>query len=182
MVPADSQWGLKARFLTAAALTKEKQHPQAEAIYAESAARAFAPQRRDELVKGLLEFAEETIAPAAAGDVAPPAPDWKKAATLCEKVLDMPITAELRADVLFRLAMLLHRACAHQAAEGTFNAWLLECDPNWSLPLGPGRKNTAAKLTGKPLAEARLHLAENLLELGRSGDARAVAAELTRKS
>jgi len=177
-VPADSPWGLKAKFLTGSALTKQKRHAQAEAIYAEAAARAFAPQRRDELVKALLDLAEETVAPAATGEMAPPQPDWTKAATLCEKVLDMPVTTELRADVLFRLAMLFHKAGAHQAAEGAFNAWLLEFDPNWSLPLGPGKKNTTAKLTGKPRAEARLHLAENLLELRRTGDARAVAGEL----
>ncbi len=177
-VPADSPWGMKARFLTGAALTKQKKHPQAEAIYAEAAARAFAPQRRDDLVKALLEFVEETMAPTAPGEVAQPQPDWKKAAMLCEKVLDMPITVELRADVLFRLAMLFHKAGAHQAAQGAFNAWLLLFDPNWSLPLGPGKKNTTAKFTGKPRAEARLHLTENLLELHHSGDARAVANEL----
>ena len=177
-VPADSPWALKARFLTAAALTKEKKHPQAEAIYAAAAAQAIAPQRRDELVKALLEFADEVVTPAATGEVAPPPPDWKKAAALCEKVLDMPITAELRADVLFRLAMLFHKAGTHQAAEGTFNAWLLSFDPAWSLPLGPAKSITTAKLTGKPRAEARLHLAENLLDLHRPGDARAVATDL----
>ncbi|MEI6604636.1 MAG: tetratricopeptide repeat protein, partial [Verrucomicrobiota bacterium] len=177
-VPTDSPWALKAQFLTGIALTKEKKHPQAEGIYAAAAARAFAPQRRDELVKSLLEFAEEIVTPAVAGEGAPRQPDWKKAATLYEKVLDMPVTAELRADVLFRLAMLYHKAGAHQAAEDTFNAWLLSFDPNWSLPLAPGKHNTTAKLTAKPRAEARLHLAENLLELRRSGDARAVAKEL----
>ena len=177
-VPPDSPWGLKARFLTGSALTKQKKHPQAEAIYAEAAARAFAPQRRDELVKELLDFAAETITPAPIGEVAAPKPDWKKSAALCEKVLDMPITDGLRAEVLFRLAMLFHKADAHQAAQGAFNAWLLAFDPNWSLPLAPGKTNTAAKLTGKPRAEARLHLAENLLELRRTRDARAVADEL----
>ncbi|MCX6873829.1 MAG: tetratricopeptide repeat protein [Verrucomicrobia bacterium] len=177
-VPADSPWELKARFLTGAALTKAKQHQAAEAIYAAAAARAFSPQRRDALVKALLDFADEAVTPVAAGEVTPPQPDWKKAAALCEKVLDMPITAELRAEVLFRKAMLYHQAGIHQAAADTFNAWLLACDPEWSLPLGPHRKNTSAKLTGKPRTEARLYLAEHLLALRRTGDARAVTVEL----
>ena len=177
-VPADSPWALKARFLTGSALTKQKKHAQAEAIYAEAAARAFAPQRRDALVNELLEFAQEAVTPAATGEVAAPQPDWKKAATLCEKALDMPIAAELRAEVLFRLAMLFDQAGAHQAAQGTFNAWLLAFDPSWSLPLGPANKNSTAKLTGRPRAEARLHLAGHLLALRRTGDARAVATEL----
>jgi len=178
-VAADSPWAMKARFLKGAALTKSKKHAQAEAIYAEAATRAFAPERRDALVKALLEFAEELVNPAAAGDANPPPPDWRKAATLCEKVLDLPITTGLREDVLFRKAMIYHKACDHPAAEGAFNAWLLSFDPEWSLPLGPAKKNTGAQATGKPRAEARLHLAENLLDLRRAGDARAVAAELS---
>ena len=177
-VAADSPWGLKARFLKGMVLTKAKKHQEAEAIYAAEAARAFSPPRRDALVKALLDFAEEAVNPVAAGEATPPKPDWKKATALCEKALDMPITDELRADVLFRKGMLYHKAGGYQAAVGTFNAWLLSFDPGWSLPLAPGKKNTGAKLTGKPRAEARLHLAENLLELQRPGDARAVAAEL----
>ena len=180
-VPAASAWGMKARFLTGAALTKAKRHQQAEAIYAEAAASAFAPPRRDALVKALLEFAEEVVTPVATGEVAPPPPDWQKAAALCEKVLDLPITAELRAEVLFRKAMLYHNAGTHQAAEATFNAWLLAFDPAWTLPLGPGKPNTTAKLAGNPRAEARLHLAGHLLALRRTGDARAVATELLAK-
>ena len=64
-------------------------------IYAAEAARAFSPQRRDVLVKTLLEVAEEAVNPVAAGEVEPPKPDWRKAAGLCEKVLDMPITGEV---------------------------------------------------------------------------------------
>ncbi|HEX2748033.1 MAG TPA: MG2 domain-containing protein, partial [Verrucomicrobiales bacterium] len=178
-VPADSPWGTKAKFLKAVILTKAKKHREAEAIYAAEAARAFSQPRRDALVKTLLEFAEEAANPVSAGEVTPPQPDWKKATALCEKVLDMPITAELRADVLFRKAMLFHKAKDYKSAEGTFNAWLLLFDPDWSLALEPGKKNDQAKLTGKPRAEARLHLAENLLALGRTADAVAVANDLS---
>ena len=178
-VAADSPWAMKARFLKGAALTKSKKHEQAEAIYAEAATRAFAPERRDALVKTLLEFAEELENPTAAGDANPPPPDWRKAATLCDKVLDLPITTGLREDVLFRQAMLYHKAGNLPAAACAFNAWLLSFDPEWSLPLGPGKKNTGAQTTGKPRAEARLHLAEILLDQRRAGDARAVAADLS---
>jgi uncharacterized protein YfaS (alpha-2-macroglobulin family)/tetratricopeptide (TPR) repeat protein len=176
-VPADSPWRMKARFLKGAALTKAKKHREAEAIYAAEATRAFSPQRRDGLVKALLDFADEAVNPVAAGEASPP-PDWKKAASLCEKVLDLPITAGLRAEVLFRKAMLYYKAGQHQAAEGALHAWLLLADPEWSLPFGPGKNNPAAKLTGKPRAAARMHLAEHLLDLRRTGDARAVADDL----
>jgi hypothetical protein len=177
-VPGDSPWALKARFLKGAALTKSKQHQAAETIYAAEAARAFSPQRRDALVKELLEFAAEVVTPVAAGELTPPQPEWKKAADLCDKVLDMPITAELRTEVLFRMAMLHHEAKDHRAAESTFHAWLRLFDPEWTLAPAPAARNTAARLTGKPRAEARLRLAENLLALRRAGDARMVAEDL----
>jgi len=177
-VPGDSAWALKARFLKGAALTKSKQHQAAEAVYAEEAARAFSPQRRDALVKELLDFAAEVVTPVAAGELTPPPPDWKKAANLCDKVLDMPIGTELRAEVLFRLAMLHHEAKDHRAAEGTFHAWLRLFDPEWTLSLAPGTKHTEAKPTAKPRARARVRLAENLLALGRAGEARMVAEDL----
>ena len=143
-VAADSPWAMKARFLKGAALTKSKKHAQAEAIYAEAATHAFAPERRDALVKTLLEFAEELVNPAAAGDANPPPPDWRKSATLCEKVLDLPITTGLREDVWFRQATLYHKAGDLPAAACAFNAWLLSFDPEWSLPLGSGKKKTGA--------------------------------------
>jgi hypothetical protein len=177
-VPGESAWGMKARFLTAAAHTKAKRHKEAEAIYAAAAAEAFDPARRDGLVQSLLEFAGEAINPVAAGELTPPKPDWKKAAVLYDKVLDLPVTAELRSEVLLRTARLHGVAGDEAAAEGTFNAWLLYSDPGWVLPLGAGKQNVEAKVTGKARAEARLRLAGSLVAQHRALEARAVADDL----
>ena len=178
-VPADSPWGLKAKFLKAAALTKSKKHQEAEAIYAAEAARAFSPERRDALVKALLEFADEAVNPAAGGEVTPPQPDWKKAASLCEKVLDMPISADLRADVLYKKATMLQKSGDNAAAHAAYHAWLLLFDPSWSTAFDEGKvRDPAVKLHRSEHFTARLHLTECLLALGRYGDARLVAKEL----
>lgn len=177
-VAADSPWGLKAKFLKGAAFTKAKRHKEAEAIYAAEAARAFSPERRDALVKALLEVADEVMNPVAAGEVNPPQPDYKKAASLCEKVLDMPITADLRADVLYKKATLLQKSAQPEAAHAAFHAWLLLFDNTWALSLPGGKPQPEGKPSHKNRLGARLHLAESLLALGRYGDARLVAKEL----
>lgn len=179
-VPADSPWALKAKFLKGMALTAAKRHKDAEAIYAAEAARAFTPKRRDVLVKALLDVAEEAVNPVAAGEIEPPKPDWRKAANLCEKVLDMPITRELRADVLYKKATLLQKSGDMNAAHAAFNAWLLLFDPEWTLPFTGGKApdRSDIKYTGQNREEARLHLTECLLALGRTGEARACAKEL----
>lgn len=179
-VPAESAWGFKAKFLKAASLTKAKRHQDAEAIYAAEAARAFSPQRRDELVKALLEVAAEAVAPVAGGEVTPPPPDWKKAVALCERVLDMPITPELRAEVLFHQATLLQQSGNHAAAQAAFHAWLMRFDPAWQPP-GSGPRIApvpVVKTAATARLGARLHLAECLLALGRPGDARFVVKSL----
>lgn len=177
-VAADSPWGLKAKFLKGAAFTKAKRHKEAEAIYAAEAARAFSPERRDALVKALLEVADEVMNPVAAGEVNPPQPDYKKAASLCEKVLDMPITADLRANVLYKKATLLQKSVQPEAAHAAFHAWLLLFDNTWALSLPGGKPQPEGKPSHKNRLGARLHLAESLLALGRYGDARLVAKEL----
>lgn len=177
-VAADSPWGLKAKFLKGAAFTKAKRHKEAEAIYAAEAARAFSPERRDALVKALLEVADEVMNPVAAGEVNPPQPDYKKAASLCEKVLDMPITADLRADVLYKKATLLQKSAQPEAAHAAFHAWLLLFDNTWALSLPGGKPQLEGKPSHKNRLGARLHLAESLLALGRYGDARLAAKEL----
>jgi tetratricopeptide (TPR) repeat protein len=178
-VPADSPWALKAKFLKAATLTKAKKHKDAEVIYAAEAARAFSTPRRDELVKALLEVAEEAVNPVAAGEVNPPQPDYKKAANLHEKVLDMPITADLRADVLFKKATLLQMSGDNNAAHAAYNAWLLLFDPTWRTAFDSAKpRDPAAKFDRDAQFTARLRLAECLLVMGRFGDARQVAKEL----
>ena len=178
-VPADSPWGMKAKFLKGAALTKSKKHREAEAIYAAEAARAFAPARRDTLVKTLLDFAEEVEHPGSASDGSSPKRDWKKAVSLYAKVLDMPITSELSAEVHFRKAMLLHTLGQYNGAAQAFHAWLRLYDPDWSIDLVAGKKNLNVKFVGKARAEARLYLAEDLLALHRIGTARTVAQNLS---
>jgi tetratricopeptide (TPR) repeat protein len=179
-VPEDSPWALKAKFAKAAALTKAKKHQEAEAIYAAEATRAFSTQRRDVLVKALLEFADEAVNPVAAGEVNPPQPDYRKAAALCDKVLDMPITHELRADVLFKKANLLQKSGDLNAAHAAFNAWLLLFDPDWTLPFAGGKipDRSGIKYIGQNREEARLHLTECLVATGRRAEARACAKEL----
>lgn len=177
-VPADSLWALKARFLTAAAHTKAKRHREAEAIYAAEAAVAFDPARRDGLVKALLEFAEEAVNPVAAGELNVPQPDWRKAVGLYGKVLEMPITPGLRADVLFKKATLLQKSGDHLQAQAAYHAWLLQFDLDWTLSLPGGKAQPGDKPAGRDRVAARLHLAETLLAAGRYGDARLVAKDL----
>lgn len=178
-VPAESNWGAKAKFLKAASLTKSKKFREAEAIYSAEADRVFSPQRRDALVKGLLEFAEEMANPVTAGELNPAKPDWAKAAGLCDKVLDMPIGEDLRAAVLFKKAGLLQKSGDLNAAHAAFNAWLLLFDPTWKSAFDERKQDQKEE---KPMrAErfaARLRLAECLLALGRTGDARLAAKEL----
>ena len=136
----------------AAALLKSGKYPEAAAAFAALPPDAGEPGYAVYL-KALLDFAEEAVNPVAAGE-ANPRPDWKKAASLCEKVLDLPITAGLRAEVPFRKAMLYHKAGQHLAAEGAFHAWLLLADPEWSPPFGPGKRtrgrNSPASRGPKP--------------------------------
>ena len=177
-VPAGSPWALKAKFLKGAVYTAARKHQEAEAIYAAAAGPAFSPERRDALVKALLEVVEEAVNPIATGEVNPPQPDWKKAVNLCEKVLDMPITGELRADVIYKKGKLLQKSGDNNAAHAAFHAWLLLFDNTWSLSHPGGKSLADAKFSGKDRLGARLHLAGCLLATGRSGDARAVAKDL----
>lgn len=129
-------------------------------------------------MKVLLEVAEVAVNPVSAGEVNPPQPDYKRASALCDKVLDMPVTPDLRADVLLRKATFLQKSGDHLPAHSAFHAWLVLFDKDWALSLPGGKPVPEGKPEGKHRLAARLHLAESLLATHRYGDARLVAKEL----
>lgn len=199
-VPAGSKWYRKALLLKARALTDLKKFTEAESLYAEAAARALAPARKDELAACLTAFADELAREPAPGEIDAPEPDTARAVKLYQQALAVDFLTPVFTEAnLFKLAVSLQKLGEPQNALIALDDYLTQFDQSWRPLFDSGhqddRKPAGARgeagprvakprdakrflQAGQHLHEARLRVAENQLALRRITAARKTASDL----
>lgn len=171
-----SPWIYKAIFLKAKTHSARQDYEKALAIYEAESTRLFATDRKAEIARSLMKFAETFTPEPAPNEIGTTAPDYAKAYKLYAEVLDLDCGHALRADARFQMTRMRSLARKFKEAEKEALAYLKEFDPTWRGLIGsPERvtmkKNATALATGKQIAEVRMLHAVALHRLNRRPEA-----------
>ena len=104
----EAPWLRRARFLRAASATALRRHEEAARIYESEADHLLSGERKAEMADVYVRIAEELSRLPAPGDLDAPRPDYAKAAGFYERALELELQAELRAELEYRRARMVH--------------------------------------------------------------------------
>ena len=173
----DSEWGHKARFLTARAKIALKDHKGAEAILAAEADRIFSPGRKQAIAKVLVDFADGLARRPGPNELDALPPEDQKALALYQQVLALEIKREMRDDIQFKVALAHQRLKQTKQAVAVLHQYLNDFDPRWTGPVGSAtrqrgevRQNPVA--AGRHILKARYVLIELQIAMKAFGPAR----------
>ena len=104
-------WYRKALFLKARALLETRRFEEAEAIYESEARRLLGENRKEEIAKVVIDFADALAREPDPDDVGAPPPDYAKAHNLYRRALEIEIGRGPRDDLMTKSAVtILHRS------------------------------------------------------------------------
>jgi tetratricopeptide (TPR) repeat protein len=172
----DSEWLHKAVFLKAKTRVARNDYEKAIGIYETESKRLFAPERKAEIARDLIRFAEIFGENPASDDIGAPAPDYDRAYQLYSEILDFDCGLPLRARARYEMTRMRSLGGKYVETESEALAYLKEFDPTWrGLIASPERvtlkKNAKALATGKEIAAVRMLHAEALHRLDRRPEA-----------
>lgn len=176
-----SPWQDKAAFLKADAHAALKQYDEAASIYEQQAKRLLSPERRDEIARVFLRFAQAVavVPDAQAPDAV--SPDYEKARRLYEAALKLDVSTGLREAILFLKAETQQHAEQWTAAIEGYQEYLREFDSTWQMA-GMAESSVATSSQSTPhLYQAHLSLATCQLATGEHAKARIVLEDLLRR-
>ena len=153
----ESPWRHWLKFGRALALARKGDFASAEAIYREEAKRLLSLERKDELAKIYLEFADRLFDPP---NKVEEKPDYAKARQFYEKARDLGPSEGLLGQILFQIARCHQLVGEFDAAVAVYRQFI-ERFPNDDRALS-----------------ARLHLGECLMDSGKPAEARRVWEDL----
>ena len=149
----EGPWVHKARFFRADLLRAAGRMAEAEAIYEAEAERLLSAERQSELAEIYLRFARLLATPRDPNQPGMPEPEYGRAWTLYQKVLELEVPPAQRAEASWGIANCAEKLANWNAARGAWQVYLAEF----------GEK---LEVTGLRALEARLQLAEVLKQLG----------------
>ena len=178
-----SPWIAKAIFLKAKTFTERNDYEKALTIYQSQSKRLFAVERKAEIAKELIGFAQQFAKSPQPGELDTPAPNYQKAYKLFSEVLDLNCGNSLRAEARYQMTRMRSLSGNYAQAEKDALAYLREFDPTWRGLIGsPERvtlkKNSTARGTGKHIAQVRVLHGEALHRLNRRPEADSYLFEL----
>lgn len=153
-------WANKARMHVADVHVSLKQFDAAEKIYARRVAELVSDERKSEIARVYLDFAEDYFQPK------DPLvqPNYERARTFYDKALELEPAGSLREIVLYRRALCNQKLGQNAPAAEQYEAYLLEFDPNYreTKKLRSGERPLPEKAIegGAYWIEARLGLGE----------------------
>tara|TARA_R110002073_G_scaffold69905_2_gene173173 strand:- start:1750 stop:10116 length:8367 start_codon:yes stop_codon:yes gene_type:complete len=161
----DSAWVPRARFGRAHVMVLRHQYKDAGAIYAAEAERLLSRDRKDELAKLYLEYADRYFEGIASEDPSQlKKPDYKQALTYYIEAVKLGPSASLRQTIEFRIARCQEELQSYGAARLAYQDFLKEykrADPESDAAAPPAT-----------LAEATFRLGDVELKLGKNAEAR----------
>ncbi len=167
-----SPWQHKIRFLAAEIYLKQKRFREAEAIYDRESQRLLAEERKEEIAKVYISFAESLSYTPKPEELDLPEPDFDEAYSFYAKALELEIGHELSEEIRFRMALMRERDELYYDAAEEYRSYLRDFDPDWKRrDYGP----RSASYRGGHRAAARYRLAESLI---RTGDFQLARTEL----
>ncbi|GAA4459983.1 tetratricopeptide repeat protein [Novipirellula rosea] len=161
----DSAWVPRARFGRAHVMVLRHQYKDAGAIYAAEAERLLSRDRKDELAKLYLEYADRYFEGIASEDPSQlKKPDYKQALTYYIEAVKLGPSASLRQTIEFRIARCQEELQSYGAARLAYQDFLKKykrADPESDAAAPPAT-----------LAEATFRLGDVELKLGKNAEAR----------
>lgn len=171
-------WAEKARMHIADVLVAQKKFDAAEKIYAERVRQLVGNDRKTDIAKIYLNFAQEYFQP----QDKLTQPSYERARTFYEKALELEPAGALREEILFRRALCNQKLAQFQTAAEQYDAYLLEFDAQYREQ--KKLRSGAAALPGKAVEgganwrDARLNLGECLLMVKNYQESRRVLTDL----
>ncbi len=163
----NSVWLRKATFLQAKCHFNLKAFEQAEAIYSAEVDRLLSSERKSEIAQIYIELAEALSRKPEKGALDAPPPNYQKAYNLYRKVLTLEIDRDLREMVTFRLGRMMQLQDRYQQAANDYQTYLVEFDPGFRRSPGSAQRTETNKPPGNHRYQARYHLAECQLAMGK---------------
>ncbi|WP_372716811.1 tol-pal system YbgF family protein, partial [Novipirellula sp.] len=161
----DSVWVPRARFGRAHVMVLRHQYKDAGAIYAAEAQRLLSRDRKDELAKLYLEYADRYFDGIASEDPSNlKKPDYKQALTYYSEAVKLGPSASLRQTIEFRIARCQEELQSYAAASLAYQAFLNKYQHDDPEP--------DAAVPPTTLAEATFRLGDVELKLGKNAEAR----------
>ncbi|MBK8269146.1 MAG: tetratricopeptide repeat protein [Planctomycetes bacterium] len=171
-------WANKARMHIADAHVALKHYEAAEKIYAARVAELVSDDRKADIAKVYLNFAEDYFAPKDSLIQ----PNYERARTFYEKALELEPAGALRETVLYKRALCNQKLGQYGPVAGQFEAYLIEFDPAYreTKRMRAGEKPLPEKAVegGASWIEARLGLGECRLLLSEWQESRRVLQDL----
>jgi uncharacterized protein YfaS (alpha-2-macroglobulin family)/tetratricopeptide (TPR) repeat protein len=160
----DSEWVSRARFGRADVLVRARNYQAAGQIYKAEAERLLSRDRKDELAKIYLEFADRYFDGVPAKDPAQTLhPDFQQALTYYQEVLKLGVTSSLQQRVEFRIARCLQQLNNPGEAIAAYQRLLAKADP---------KAIAKVELPKEVVAEAKYQLGASQLAAGQPAEAR----------
>lgn len=179
----DSPWATKTIFLKAQCLIQLRRVPgvaDAEKIYEQQTHRLLSAERKAEIARVLIDFAEQLCLKPDPAKPDAPQPEYAKAYQLLGKVLDMEIGRDLRDQVMFRRAQVIALAKNFGQAANDYQQYLQQFDPTWGRAPDQVADIEQRASAGKHIHEARLGLAVAHIQTGNGTEARRQLEDLFR--
>lgn len=179
----DSPWAAKTIFLKAQCLIQLRRVPgvaDAEKIYEQQTHRLLSAERKAEIARVLIDFAEQLCLKPDPAKPDAPQPEYAKAYQLLGKVLDMEIGRDLRDQVMFRRAQVIAMAKNFGQAANDYQQYLQQFDPTWGRAPDQVAEVEQRASAGKHIHEARLGLAVAHIQTGNGTEARRQLEDLFR--
>jgi len=174
----EGAWRAKARFRQADALVRLSRYGPAQEIYAAEVSRLLGAERKASLADVYIRFARDYFAP----QDALTAPNYERALKFYEQALELEPAAEMRDELLFRVAVCKAKLNDPAAAVERFERYLLTFDDAfralWRETHLGQKLPPAADRAGAHTLAARAALGEALLSAGRVVAARGVLEDL----
>ena len=166
----ESSWKYKAIFLKAHTLVARGDYQGALKIYEVESNRLFSEERKDEVAKTLLEFADLFATIPAPEDLDAPKPDFEKAYILYKDVLTLQCSHELRERAHYSMIRMSTHLNNWKLVISDCLTYLPKYDPSWKGEMNSQQRVTFQKNTsqnpdgiiGKHRSEVYYRMAEAL--------------------
>ncbi len=180
LLQKESPWQYKGRFLLGRIYLKRKDYKALEGIYAKDAYRLHAQERKDQIAKVYIQFAQALEKKPEPEDLQASAPDYNKAYVLYQKALDLKPGEDLCEEIRLSMGKTSLQAKNYYQSIEDFRKYLENYDSSWQgMPNNPISTQALFIRAGKYSKEVRYLLGQSLAFCQRFTEAREILEDLS---